>query len=490
MNSATPAGSNLATDGGRAGFQPARRRSRLAGVAGYLAMLAISLALFFAIRAAGERLEAPSAAEPFSLVRTVHGSPEVDVVFHVLATLAAIVALGYVLGRVMALVGQPPVIGEVVAGLALGPSLLGAVWPQAAHLLVPTAETDPHGLVVAALKAISQLGIVLYMFLVGLELNGARLRKQAHAAIAVSHASILLPFVLGAALALWLYPLLSHRGVPFTSFALFMGVAMSITAFPVLARILTDQKLDKTSLGIVALSCAATDDVTAWCLLALVVGVAQSHVDTALYVAIGALAFIAVMLAFLRPVAAWTSRRLEGQTLPPWAMAGVLVAVLCSALATERIGIHAVFGAFLLGAVIPHDSLVAREFSRKLSDVVGVLLLPAFFAVTGLRTQIGLLDTAQDWLLTAVIIAVATLGKFGGTVAAARACGLPWRESSALGALMNTRGLMELIVLNIGLDLGVISPKLFAMMVLMALVTTLTTAPVVRRLVEPATAPA
>lgn len=454
---------------------------RLVGLAGYLLMVAAAGGLFLAIRAYGERLDAPPAPAPAAQAEVA--SPHVDVVFHVLATLATVVVLGYLLGRAMALVGQPPVIGEVLAGLLLGPSLLGAIWPRAARVLAPDRQADPHGLVLAALEAIAQLGIVLYMFLVGLELNGARLRKQATAAILVAHASILVPLVLGAALAVGLYPLLSHRGVPFTSFALFMGVAMAITAFPVLARILSDQGLDKTPLGILALSSAATGDVTAWCLLALVVGVAQSHLDAALYVALGALAFIAVMLAVVRPFMAWTSRRLESDALPTWALAGSLAAVLGAGLATERIGIHAVFGAFLLGAVIPHDSLITREFSRKLSDLVTVLMLPAFFALTGLRTEIGLLDSGRDWLLTAVIIVVATVGKLGGTIAAARACGISWREASALGALMNTRGLMELIVLNIGLDLGILSPKLFAMMVLMALATTLSAAPLLRWLV-------
>jgi Kef-type K+ transport system membrane component KefB len=400
----------------------------------------------------------------------------------VLATLAAIIAFGNFLAWVFGRFGQPAVIGEVVAGIVLGPSLLGAIAPDAMHYLIPGPASDPNGLVIASLKTIAQLGVVLYMFIVGLELNTHKVGRQAHVAIAISHASIIFPFVLGAGLALWLYPVLSVDTVPFTSFALFLGVAMSITAFPVLARILTDRGLEQTDLGVIALSCAATDDVTAWCLLAFVVGVAQAEIGGAVLVAVAAALFIVVMFLVVRPLAtrwiAWAEPRGLDRQATPW----LFVALLCSALTTEAIGIHAVFGGFLLGAVIPHDSRVAKELSRKLHDVVTILLLPAFFAITGMNTRIGLINGLESWLMCGVIILVATLGKFGGTIAAARFTGLDWRTSSALGILMNTRGLMELIVLNIGLSLGVISPKLFAMMVIMAIVTTVATSPILKRL--------
>jgi Kef-type K+ transport system membrane component KefB len=352
------------------------------------------------------------------------------------------------------------------------------------HALIPGPEADPQGNVAAALMTISQLGVLLYMFLVGLELNAAKLRHQAHAAVFTSHASIIAPFLLGSTLALWLYPILSHRGVPFTSFALFMGVAMSITAFPVLARILTDRDLQFTSTGVMALACAAADDVTAWCLLALVVGVAKAQLADALVVSSLALAYIAVMFLLIRPVVASWCRQLDAHSggLPQGAIAAGFVGVLAASLITELIGVHAVFGAFLLGAVIPHESRLAQEFTAKLREPVTVLLLPAFFAYTGMRTQIGLVSGWENWLLCGVIVLVATIGKFGGTLLAARLTGHNWRDAAALGVLMNTRGLMELIVLNIGLDLGVISPKLFAMMVLMALATTVATAPILRLL--------
>jgi Kef-type K+ transport system membrane component KefB len=366
--------------------------------------------------------------------------------------------------------------------------VLGAISPAGLHLLIPAPTSDPNGQVPAALLAVSQLGVILYMFLVGLELNAARLAQRAGTTVAVSHASIVVPFVLGTALALGLYPIFSHQGVPFTSFALFMGASMAITAFPVLARILTDRGLDKTDLGGVALGCAAADDVTAWCLLAMVVGVAQADLSNAVRVIAGAIVFIVFMFLAIQPLLRRVTRIWDTQpgTLPPLAVSGTFLAVLLAALTTEVIGIHAVFGAFLLGAVIPHDSRIAREFTAKLKDPVTVLLLPAFFAYTGMRTQISLVSGWESWLWCAAIILVATIGKFGGTLAAARLTGLSWRDAAALGALMNTRGLMELIVLNIGLDLGVISPILFAMMVVMALVTTAATAPVLQWLMQTA----
>jgi Kef-type K+ transport system membrane component KefB len=241
--------------------------------------------------------------------------------------------------------------------------------------------------------------------------------------------------------------------------------------------------MTRTELGAVALSCAATDDVTAWCLLAFVVGVAKAQVGEGFVVAGGALLYIALMFLAVRPALHRYVRRWEMDRLPAHAVPVVFLALLLSTIATELIGIHAIFGAFLLGAVIPHDSAVARTITRQLEQVVTILLLPAFFAFTGMRTRIDLLSGAEEWLICGLIILTATLGKFGGTLVAARLTGLRWREAAALGALMNTRGLMELIVLNIGLDLGVISPSLFAMMVVMALVTTMATAPALRLLV-------
>jgi Kef-type K+ transport system membrane component KefB len=263
-----------------------------------------------------------------------------------------------------------------------------------------------------------------------------------------------------------------------------MGVAMSITAFPVLARILTDYRLTHTELGVVALSCAAIDDVTAWCLLAFVSGVAKSQVSQALWVIAGTVGYITFMLLVIRPVLKRASLRWNTESQARGATTILIVGLLLSAMASEAIGIHAAFGAFLLGAVIPHDSVIARAFIKQFEAAIAVLFLPAFFALTGMRTQVNLVSGLDQWLICGLIILVATIGKLGGSVVAARLTGLGWREASALGTLMNTRGLMELIVLNIGLDLGVISPTLFAMMVLMALATTMATSPVLRILIR------
>jgi Kef-type K+ transport system membrane component KefB len=446
------------------------RKKTLWSILGYSLMVLGAIVAFLFIRSVGETLVAPGAAP---VPAAAAGVAKPDILLHVLIALAAVIVVGRVLGKLFAWIGQPPVIGEVVAGIVLGPSLLGA---ELSALILPPVVAPYLGI-------IAQLGVLLYMFIVGLELNPDVIKQRARVTVATSHASILLPFLLGALLALTLYPRLATGDVPFTNFALFMGIAMSITAFPVLARILTDRRMAHTELGTIALSCAAADDVTAWCLLALVVGVAQAHVDSALWVIAGALVYIALMLMLVRPVLGRVIAPWQSERLPQGAVVLIFVALLVSALTTELIGIHAIFGAFLLGVIIPHDSAVARTFTRKLEPVVTVLLLPAFFAFTGMRTQFGLVSGAEQWLFCGLIILVATAGKFGGSFIAARLTGLDWRNAAALGTLMNTRGLMELIVLNIGLDLGVISPTLFAMMVIMALVTTMATAPVLRWLV-------
>ncbi|HLJ09847.1 MAG TPA: cation:proton antiporter [Planctomycetaceae bacterium] len=435
----------------------------------YIVLLIGAVELFLVIDSWGRPLTAPRAASHAGPAESsAAGKP--DAVVHVLIALTAVVVVGRLLGAVFVRLGQPPVIGEVVGGIALGPSLLGQVWPEAAAFVLPPSVA-PH------LAVIAQLGVILYMFLVGLELNLAVLRERANATIAISHCSIVAPFMMGAALAVYLYPRFSSSDVPFTSFSLFMGVAMSITAFPVLARILTDRKLQRTSLGVMALACAATDDVTAWCLLALAVGVAQAKVGGALVVIALTLAYLGLMFFVVRKLAGRFLADMDERRLTPNVVAAVFAALLASALTTEWIGIHAIFGAFLLGAVIPHDSPIAQAFTKKLEDLVTVLLLPAFFAFTGMRTQIGLVSGMEQWLACGLILLVATAGKFGGALIPARLTGLGWRDATALGLLMNTRGLMELIVLNIGLDLNVISPTLFAMMVLMALATTMAASP-------------
>lgn len=432
-----------------------------------------AIGLFLLVRRYGETLSAPAPAVSGRIVATAGTE---DVFFHLLIALAAVIFVGRLLGRLFTAIGQPPVIGEVIGGVLLGPSLLGAIAPGAYHFILPPS-------VVPFLGIVAQLGVVLYMFLVGLDLDADLLRGQVHATVAISHASIVLPFVLGTALALYLYPRVSTSDVPFTGFALFLGIAMSITAFPVLARILSDLGLNKSQLGVVALTCAAVDDVTAWCLLALGVGVVQTTAGRALLVTVLTVAFIVLMFAAVHPFVARLVRASGDRDPTRGAIALTIGALLVAALVTEAIGVHAIFGAFLFGAVIPHDSGLARALTRNLELLVAVLLLPAFFAFAGMRTEIGLLSGRGAWLACGLVILVATVGKVGGTLLAGRATGLSWRDAAGLGVLMNTRGLMQLIVLNAGLDLGVISPTLFTMMVLMALVATMATAPILRTLV-------
>jgi Kef-type K+ transport system membrane component KefB len=391
---------------------------------------------------------------------------------HVLLALVTVVGMARLVGALFRFIQQPPVVGEIIAGIMLGPSLLGRVAPSVSAYLFPVA-------VGPALNVISQVGVILFMFLVGLELDLGLIKKRGHSTVAISHASILAPFFLGALLSLLLYPRLSSSDVRFTHFALFLGVSMSVTAFPVLARILTDRRISRTRMGVMALTCAAVDDVTAWCLLALVVGVARAQSAGVIRTVLLAIAYIALMALVVRP-AMERLERIYGNKgrLSQGLMATIFVLLLLSSSATELIGIHAIFGAFVLGAMIRHDSGIARELIDRLEDLVVVLLLPAFFAFTGLRTQIGLLNSPEQWALCGLIIAVASLGKFGGSTIAARLTGLGWRDGAALGVLMNTRGLMELIVLNIGFEMHIISPVLFAMMVLMALVTTMGTTPI------------
>lgn len=461
-----------------AGEARVSRQTLIRTTFGYALMVTAAVVAFLLIRAYGETLVAPPAVGAAGIQGG--GAAGTDVLFRVLVALVAVMVTGQVLGRVFTHIGQPPVIGEVIAGILLGPSLIG----EAASAVILPAAVAPF------LGVIAQLGVILYMFMVGLELNGELLRRRAHATVAVSHASIVVPFVLGSLLALMLYPRLSNDAVPFTSFALFMGVAMSITAFPVLARILTDRGMTRSALGVVALSCAATDDVTAWCLLAFVVGIAQAQVGGALLVVAATVAYIAVMLLVVGPILRRTIARWDAAPLSRGTAGIVLCALLVSTLTTEWIGIHAIFGAFLLGALIPHDSRIAQSFVRQLEHVVTILFLPAFFAFTGMRTRIDLVSGLDEWLICGLIIVVATVGKFGGTFVAARLTGLDARTAAALGTLMNTRGLMELVVLNIGLDMGVISTNVFSMMVLMALVTTVTTSPVLKALVPSASAAA
>ena len=389
-----------------------------------------------------------------------------------LIQIVVIVFISKLLASLVRRIGQPMVVGEVIAGILLGPSVLGLFLPAVSQFIFQPASL-PN------LNFLSQLGLILFMFIIGLELDVQLLKHKAHTAVVVSHASIIIPFAMGVSLAYFLYAKFAPPHISFLAFGLFMGIAMSITAFPVLARILHERGLTKTALGSLAITCAAADDVTAWCILAAVIAVVQAgNAISALFTVLISFVYVIAMLKLVRP---WLERV---ETKYPstehlnrtFAVVAFIVLFL-SALTTEVIGIHALFGAFLAGASMPAHAQFRKLLASRIEDVSLVILLPLFFAFTGLKTQIGLLNDSTTWLVCGLIILVAVAGKFGGSSLAARFTGQSWSDSFALGALMNTRGLMELIVLNLGYDLGVLSPTIFTMMVLMALVTTFMTAP-------------
>jgi Kef-type K+ transport system membrane component KefB len=380
--------------------------------------------------------------------------------------------IGWLFGKLH----QPRVVGEMVAGILLGPSLLGWVAPNISADLFPPAS-------LGHLNSLSQIGLLIFMFLVGLELDLRQLRELGRAAVMTSQVSIIAPFLLGSSFALYLYPRLSDPSVSAAGFVLFMGAAMSVTAFPVLARILTERNMLRTRVGSVAIACAAVDDVTAWCILAgITVIVRSSSLELPVWFTLGGLvAFVLVMIFVVRRAL----RKLEAVYerrghLTQGLIAIILMVVLASGWITESLGVHALFGAFLAGVVMPRHDELSEELSGKFEALVVVLLLPLYFALTGLRSSIFLISGARMWLYAVAIIALAVAGKLGGSLLSARLNGMSWRESAAVGVLMNTRGLVELVILNIGLDLGILSPALFSIMVLMALVTTLMTTPLLR----------
>jgi len=369
-------------------------------------------------------------------------------------------------------IGQPSVIGEMIAGIVLGPSLVGMYFPEFFQTLFPAAS-------LGNLKFLSQIGLILFMFVIGMELDLKALKNKANEAVVISHASIIVPFTLGVGLAYLLYHQFAPTGIEFASFALFLGIAMSITAFPVLARIVQERGIHKTKLGSIVITCAAADDITAWCILATVIAIVKAgSFVSSLYVIGLAIAYVFLMLKVVRPfldrVGALKNSR---QSLSKPVVAIFLLTLIISAYTTEIIGIHALFGAFMAGTIMPDNAKFRGIIIEKVEDVSVILLLPLFFVFTGLRTQIGLLNDPFLWQMTGLIIAVAVIGKFFGSALAAKFVGQNWRDSLTIGALMNTRGLMELIVLNIGLDLGVLTTEIFTMMVIMALVTTFMTGP-------------
>jgi Kef-type K+ transport system membrane component KefB len=389
-----------------------------------------------------------------------------------LAQIITIIFVARFFGWIFRKIGQPSVIGEILAGIVLGPSLVGLYFPEYSAMLFPKQS-------LGNLQFLSQIGLILFMFVIGMELDLKVLKNKAQEAIVISHASIIFPFTLGIGLAFFIYQEFAPVGVQFTSFALFIGIAMSITAFPVLARIVQERGIHKTRLGTIVITCAAADDITAWCLLAAVIAIVKAgSFVSSLYIIAMAATYVILMIKVVRPflkrIGDLNSNK---ESLSKPIVAIFFLTLIISSYATEVIGIHALFGAFMAGAIMPENAKFRTIFIEKVEDVALVLLLPLFFVFTGLRTEIGLLNDWYLWKVTALIILVAVIGKFLGSALAARFVGQSWKDSWTIGALMNTRGLMELVVLNIGYDLGVLTPEIFAMMVIMALVTTFMTGP-------------
>jgi Kef-type K+ transport system membrane component KefB len=390
-----------------------------------------------------------------------------------LLQILTIIVAARTLGILFNKIGQPTVIGEVAAGILLGPSLLGMWFPEYIAFLFPKTSL-PN------LQFLSQIGLILFMFVIGMELDLKVLRSKAHDAIVISHASIIVPYSLGVGLAYFMYQEFAPANINFISFGLFMGIAMSITAFPVLARIIQERGMTKTKVGTVALTCAAADDITAWCILAAVIALVKvGSLVSALYTVVLAVVFVLAMLKLVQPFIVKLGQTYSNrETLSLTIVAFIFGVLILSAYIAEVIGIHALFGAFLAGVIMPPQFNFRRILMEKIEYVSLGLLLPLFFAFSGLRTQMGLLNDGHLWGICFLIIIIAIVGKFVGSMLAAKFVGQSWRDSIAIGALMNTRGLVELVVLNIGYDLGVLSPEVFAMMVIMALVTTFMTGPV------------
>jgi len=389
-----------------------------------------------------------------------------------LAQIITIILVARFFGWLFRKIGQPSVIGEIIAGIVLGPSLLGLYFPEFSVNLFPVES-------LGNLQFLSQIGLILFMFVIGMELDMKVLKNRANEAVVISHASIVIPFALGIGLAYFVYYRFAPEGIAFLPFALFMGIAMSITAFPVLARIVQERGIHKTKLGAIVITCAAADDITAWCLLAAVIAIVKAGTFvSSLYVILLVVFYVIVMLFVVKPFLKKIGE-LYGtkDNLNKSVVAIFFLTLIISSFATEAIGIHALFGAFMTGVIMPDITKFRNVFIEKVEDVSVILLLPLFFVYTGLRTEIGLLNDVYLWKVTGLIILVAVVGKFLGSALAAKFVGQNWRDSFTIGALMNTRGLMELVVLNIGLELKILTPEVFTMMVIMALVTTFMTGP-------------
>jgi Kef-type K+ transport system membrane component KefB len=414
-----------------------------------------------------------SVSENFShfLLTVKHNMGESSAIL--LLQILAILIVSRVFGWIFAKIGQPTVIGEILAGIVLGPSLLGSVYPEAFHFLF-----SPDSL--GNLNIISQLGLVLFMFTIGMELDLSALKNKMGVTFVISQASIIIPYLAGMLLAYFIYNEFAAGHTDFVSFALFIGISMSITAFPVLARIVQEKGWTKSHLGTISIASAAFNDVAAWCILAAVIAISKTgSFQSSMYNILLSVVYVVFMLYAVKPFLKKIGDIYKNsEVVNKSVFAFFLLVLILSAYTTHLIGIHALFGAFLAGVVMPQLPSFRKLIVDKIEDISLTLLLPLFFVYTGLRTEIGLLNTPHLWTVCALIIVVAVVGKFVGSAFSAKILGETWKDSLSIGILMNTRGLMELIVLNIGYEMGILPPPIFVMLVIMALVTTFMTTPI------------
>lgn len=446
----------------------------------YILMLAIFGTLIYWALDLGEKFSHPaiSAAtaelgdSAFTMFKNVIinnlESPLTVLLFQIIVILVAV----RIFSHLFKYIRQPGVIGEIVAGIVLGPSLLGYFFPEFFNALFPADS-------LMNLELLSQIGLVLFMFVIGMDVDFSLLKTKMNETLVISHAGIIIPFFLGIIASYWIYEEYAASYTDYLPFALFIGISMSITAFPVLARIIQERNMTKSPVGVLSIASAANDDVTAWCLLAIVIAVAKAGTFvSALYTVGLTLLFIGVMFGIVRPFLKKIGDAYANSEVINKSFVGFIFLILViSSIATEIIGIHALFGAFIAGVVMPVNMGFRKVMMEKVEDIALIFFLPLFFAFTGLRTEIGLINTPALWGVCGLLIFIAILGKLGGCTIAARLVGESWKDSFTIGTLMNTRGLMELVALNIGYEMGILPPQIFVILILMALSTTFMTTP-------------
>ncbi|MGL4412014.1 MAG: cation:proton antiporter [Bacteroidales bacterium] len=461
-------------------FNYSQMKQGRANMVYYVGMIVIFAILFSLLIINGSKFLLVDTTPQESAVQISSWSHFLDSINHemgepltlLLIQIIVILLFSRLFGWIFTKIGQPTVIGEIVAGIALGPSLFGYFYPELFELLFAADKLE-------ALDGLSKIGLVLFMFIIGMELDLTILKKKINQTLLISHASILLPFFLGMLLSYFVYESYAAGHTSYLAFSLFIGISMSVTAFPILARILQERNLIKSHLGTLAIASAANDDITAWCLLAAVIAIVKAgSFVSAIYTIALSIVYCLFMFFILRPFLNSLGRIYNRkEVINKTFIAFILAILIISATVTQIIGIHALFGAFVAGVVMAPNLRFRKIMSEKVEDIAIVLLLPLFFVFTGLRTEIGLINNPELWIMCLIFTAVAILGKFGGGALSAKLAGENWHDSLSIGILMNTRGLMELVVLNIGYEMGILPPTIFVMLVIMALVTTFMTSP-------------